>query len=135
MDASIPEGFVVQESTQGFGECFGPIYVDHATRRIGFRVGPQHANPRGVCHGGALSMFADYQITPLLDPDTPLVQAPITISISIDYLGPAMLGSWVEGEAIKLRETKALIFTQIVLSADGEPVARSNGLFRKNNRN
>lgn len=130
MSTIVPAGFCLLEPTSGYGEGFGPIWVDRSRCAIGFRVEERHVNPRGVCHGGALSMFADYQITAVIAEGVPLVEAPITISLSIDYLGPAALGSWVEAEVQKLRETRTLTFTQAVIQANGDAVARCNGVYR-----
>lgn len=131
VELPVPHGFAELEPTTGFGAGFGPIYRDHGARRIGFRVGPQHVNPRQVCHGGALSTFADYQVTVAIEACAPLATAPPTISLSIDYLAPAPLGAWVEAEVTVLRETRSLLFTQAVMSVDDVPVARSNAIYRK----
>lgn len=130
MSATLPDGFVLMEPTTGFGEAFGPIWINRLRCAIGFRVEERHVNPRGVCHGGALSMFADYQITAVIDESVPLAEAPITISMSIDYLGPALKGAWVEAEVQRLRRTRTLTFTQAVITADADPVARCNGVYR-----
>jgi uncharacterized protein (TIGR00369 family) len=124
-------GFEWLEPGTGFGGGFGPIGVHWFEARIAFRVSEQHVNPRGVCHGGALSTFADYQIVPLMGRHVSLMDNPPTISLAVDYMGPAAQGAWVEGQAIRLKETRTLIFTQILLTADGEPVARSNAIYRK----
>ena len=53
-----------------------------------------------------------------------------TVSLQIDYLGPAKLGAWVQGEAQVLRTTRNLLFGQGLVSADGEPAMRFSGIFK-----
>jgi len=53
-----------------------------------------------------------------------------TISLQIDYLAPAPLGCWVEGEAEPLRVTRSLVFAQGLVRADGVPCARVSGVFK-----
>lgn len=100
--------------------------------QLGFRVGPGHVNPGQQCHGGMLGMFADillstaaqYQI------DIPRVFLP-TISLQMDFIAAAPLGSWVQGQADILRVTRNLIFSQALIYADGTLVLRSSGVFKR----
>ena len=111
---------------------FDPIYVRQEADgyvAIGFHVGPQHCNPRGNCHGGTWATMADVVmglnvgfITGLSGP---------TVSLSIDFLGAAVEGQWVEGRAEVLRWTPNLGFAQCRFSADGEMALRANAVFRR----
>lgn len=99
--------------------------------QLGFRVQAQHCNPVGSCHGGMLATFAD-----MLMPVAALYQwqgerrfLP-TISLQMDYLGPAKLGAWVQGEADVLRSTRNLLFASGNVTADGEPALRVSGIFK-----
>lgn len=125
-----PEGFELIDETPGYGAAFGPVWIDRASRKIGFRVGERHMNPGGVCHGGAVSTFADMQILAATgDEGAPRIHRP-TISLSLDFLAPIQIGAWVEAEVTRLRVTRTLVFTQAVIAADGEIAARSNGIYR-----
>jgi acyl-coenzyme A thioesterase PaaI-like protein len=53
-----------------------------------------------------------------------------TISLQIDYLAPAPLGAWVQGEADVLRVTRTLVFAHGVARIDGTPVLRVSGAFK-----
>ena len=112
--------------------AFDPVYVRQEAEgyvTLGFRVGPQHCNPRGNCHGGTWATMADVVmglnvgfITGLSGP---------TVSLSIDFLGAAVEGQWVEGRAEILRWTPNLAFAQCRFSADGETALRANAIFRR----
>ena len=97
--------------------------------RLGFRVASRHINLFGFCHGGALATLADYQIAPLRR--TGVVTGPFapTLSLNIDYLGPARLGDWIEAETTLSRATGRYLFTQALLSNSDGPVARSTAIY------
>ena len=128
--AGIPAGYEQVDLGAGFSNWFGPVYQLKGSPRLGFRVAPHHLNPVGRCHGGALSTFADMQIAALRDElGTSPGHAP-TISLDMDYLASARLEQWVEMAVTLVKRTRSLLFTQALLSVDGEPVARSSALYR-----
>ena len=133
-DSDIPEGFKPRRFGEGFIAGNGPLYVKKLERGIllGFRVEPRHCNPMGICHGGMLASFAD-MLLPLsihrLSEEVGFKFLP-TINLQLDYLAPAPLGSWVEGEVQVLRVTRSLVFAQGLVSADGLPVVRASGIFK-----
>jgi acyl-coenzyme A thioesterase PaaI-like protein len=78
-----------------------------------------------------MATFADMQIAAIVrsgliatERHTP------TISLSVDYIAPAPLGAWVEANVILIKETKLMIFTQALITANGQPVARANATYR-----
>ena len=131
MDGAAPQGFERLHAHSGFGLYLGDIWVDWDGLRIGFRVGDAQVNPRRVCHGGALTTFADYQIVPIMGRSVAVEKNPPTVSLSMDYLAPVLHGAWVEGQVSCLRETRSLVFSQVLMSVDGEPVARSSAVYKK----
>ena len=52
------------------------------------------------------------------------------MSLQVDYLAPAPLGAWVEGEAQVLRITRSMAFVQGLVRAEGQVVARVSGVFK-----
>jgi uncharacterized protein (TIGR00369 family) len=100
--------------------------------QFGFRVEMRHTNPMQICHGGMMATFCD-MLLPLSvhrkSSDVGMRFLP-TISLQIDYLAPAPLGAWVQGEAQVLRTTRSLVFAQGLVEADGTPVARVSGIFK-----
>ena len=131
---AVPEGFKAREFGGGFIGVNGPLY---ARRRdgvfhLGFRVEARHCNPMRICHGGMMATFCDM----LLPISAHVLSAEIgqrflpTINLQIDYLAPAPLGAWVQGEAQLLRATRSLVFMQGLVHADDTPVARVSGIFK-----
>ncbi|WP_439569785.1 PaaI family thioesterase [Sphingopyxis sp.] len=128
MSKDVPEGFEPLVLDCGYNDAFGPAYVNLAEHKIGFRVGPQHLNPVGGCHGGAMATFADMQISAVGPEAYDAHRA--TISLTVEYLAPVGPGVWVEAEVVCPKATRTLVFTQAIITADGEPVARTSGIYR-----
>ena len=130
----VPAGFVALPKLGQFIVVNGPLYLRHEGDLVlvGFRVERRHTNPMGICHGGMMASFCD-MLLPLSvhrkRADVGLRFLP-TINLQIDYLAPAPLGAWVQGEAEVLRVTRSLVFAQAVVTADAEPVARVSGIFK-----
>lgn len=129
----IPAGFRVAKVGGDFLAFNGPLYGRWTEEKIhfGFRVEQRHTNPLGICHGGMLATFADMLVpcTNMYRPNAERRFLP-TISLQIDYLGPARLGAWVQGEAQVLRVTRNMLFGQGLVTADGEPSLRFSGIFK-----
>ncbi len=132
---ALPPGYAPLESTGGpFMDTNGPLYLLHQgdVVKFGFRVEPRHTNPMGHLHGGMMASFCD-MLLPLSahrKVDTLGDRFLPTISLQIDYLAPAKLDAWVEGEAQVLRVTRSMVFIQGLVTADGVPCARTSGVFK-----
>jgi uncharacterized protein (TIGR00369 family) len=130
--ADIPPGFVTLSVPGEFIRVNGPLYLRQEGELVllGFRVEPRHTNPMGICHGGMLASFADMLLPISVHhkrADVGMRFLP-TISLQLDYLAPAPLGAWVQGEAQVLRVTRTLVFAQGLVTADGEPALRVSGI-------
>lgn len=128
--ADVPEGFEPIDLGSGFDARFGPVYMHKDGGRLGFRVASHHLNPVGGCHGGAMATFADMQIAAVRPGLGTKAGHMPTISLSVDYLAPARLDTWVESTVTLVKITRTLAFTQALITADGDPVARSTGIYR-----
>lgn len=112
----------------------GPLYLLHEgdVVKFGFRVEQRHVNPMGNLHGGMMASFCDMLLPLSVHRKESAVSFRFlpTISLQIDYLAPAPLGCWVEGDAELLRATRSLVFAQGLVRADGTPCARASGVFK-----
>lgn len=132
--ARVPEGFKMVEVGGAFIANNGPLYAKWTGESLllGFRVEERHTNPLKMCHGGMMATFADmvipcaafYQTADMSSRFLP------TISLQVDYMGPAMLGAWVQSEAQVLRTTRNMLFGQALVTADGAPALRVSGIFK-----
>ena len=132
----IPAGFVALNLSRvdGFMGINGPLYLRHEGLQVqvGLRVQARHCNPMGNCHGGMLATFADMLLPLTIHRKSAEIGMRFlpTISLQLDYLAPAPLGSWVQGEAEVLRVTRNLVFAQGLVMADGTPAVRLSGIFK-----
>lgn len=131
--APIPEGFRPARLGGAFMAANGPLYARLAQEQVqlGFRVEERHTNPLGICHGGMLASFADMLLpcVILYEPGHARHFLP-TISLQVDYLAPAPLGAWVQGEGQVLRRTRSMVFAQGLVTSDGVPAMRVSGIFK-----
>lgn len=131
---SAPPGFVPVTIGGAFATHSGPLFArwHDAHLQLGFRVAAQHLNPGQQCHGGMLGTLADILISTAAQYQAGIPRQFLpTISLQMDFIAPAPLGSWVQGEAEILRVTRNLIFSQGLLHADGVLVLRTSGVFKR----
>ena len=132
--AGVPAGFKPLPRMGEFIGVNGPLYLKHEGDlvQLGFRVEARHTNPMQICHGGMMASFCDMLLPISVHRKSREVGMRFlpTISLQIDYLAPAPLGAWVQGEAQVLRTTRSLVFAQGLVEADGTPVARVSGIFK-----
>ncbi len=129
-----PAGFEPITSTSAFGWENGPIFerLNENGRARGFRVAERHINAGGMCHGGMMMTFADIVLAAAVNEtaEPPFV----TIRMTTDFIDVALLGEWVEGEAIPTLMTQGLDDGVIPVScrirANGRLVASASGLFK-----
>jgi uncharacterized protein (TIGR00369 family) len=130
---SIPELFErMPFPSNPFIEANGPLYgrwVNH-TFTLGFRVESRHCNPGNTCHGGMLMTLADMTLLVGSNLQSQINQYLLTVNMSTDFLGPARVGDWIEGECEVLRASKNMVVAQGMLRVTSKPILRFNGLFK-----
>jgi len=131
---AVPEGFTPLTIGGEFIVANGPLFerIDGNDYRLGFRVEPRHTNTMGICHGGMMATFCDMLLPITAFRSTEALHGRFlpTMSLQVDYLAPAPLGAWVEGEAQVLRITRSMAFVQGLVRSDGQVVARVSGVFK-----
>ncbi len=95
---SIPPGFRELTEATGFAAANGPWFEKIESGRAirGFLPGPQHANALGIVHGGMLAAFLDSAMGTAVWHG--LQRRAVTLRLSLDYLGPARIGDWLQAE-------------------------------------
>lgn len=111
------------------GGLYGRWTGTHA--QVAFRVGPDHVNPAGTAHGGMLATLCDMLIPCAANYQEKLQGRFLpTINLSIDYIGFALLGAWVVGQADILKRTSNLMFAQGLIRADDQVIMRLSGVYK-----
>lgn len=107
----IPAGFRELTEASGFAAANGPWFekIEDGRAIRGFLPGPQHANALGIVHGGMLAAFLDSAMG--VSVWQTLQRRAVTLTLSLDYLGPARIGDWLEavGEVVGHDEQMAQV--------------------------
>lgn len=133
MSVEPPPGFTANLHPSPFLDILGPVYwgQDPATGnlRAGLRIDGRHLNTRGGLHGGVLSTLADvllgHATAATTDPPTPLA----TASLTVDYLGTAPPGQWLQGTLEGCKIGRTLAFARGVFTADERVVLQASAVF------
>jgi uncharacterized protein (TIGR00369 family) len=132
MSADPPEGFAPHFRKSPVTDPWEPLYsrrVD-GTVQIGLTLRAVHCNSRGLVHGGVIAALADNAMGLSCGMSLPSVEGLVTVGLSIDYVGAAKLGQWLQIEPRVLRTGKSMGFADALVRADGAIVARANATFR-----
>lgn len=127
----IPDGFSRHFRGSPLTEPWEPIYSRRTDKAIiiGLRLAMPHTNSRGMAHGGLITSLADNAMGlscgHMLGGATRLV----TASLSVDFVGPAKVGQWLQIETDVIKTGRTLCFAQSLVTADGVPCARASASF------
>lgn len=127
----IPQGFAPLARTSPFTDLLGPFYQkqDASGLIIGLRVEQKHCNARGMVHGGVLGTLADiamgYSAAFSTNPPTPMV----TASQTIDYVGKAEAGDWLEVHTDVQKVGRSMAFANCYFHVDAKRIARASAVF------
>ena len=126
-----PAGFRPANFSAGFLDRGGPYWLGKAEGRtiVGLRIGEGHLNYQDVAHGGVLTTFADVALSFALfaseQPPLPVATATLTVN----FLGAARLGDWLEAEARIDRIGKRLGYASGAIRCRDETIATMSGVF------
>lgn len=127
-----PPGYRLLPTGPGFNLLFGDVYgrLDGPRLVLGMRVSPRHLNPHDTCHGGVLSVFADFMAYAVQHEAGEHHTLTPTVSTTIDFMSPAVLGDWIEARCELLQRTRNLLFCQTVARVGERAVFRSSSIFK-----
>jgi uncharacterized protein (TIGR00369 family) len=128
-----PAGFrPMQLGANPFLQVNGPLHgkLDGQQFVLGLRIERRHCNPAGYCHGGMLLTFADMTLIFGSNVQSGVHRYMTTVNLSTDFIRAAPEGGWLEGRTQVLRITRNLVFSQALLSVDGELAARISGILK-----
>jgi acyl-coenzyme A thioesterase 13 len=137
-DAAPPTGYVPCDLDEGFLLHVGPLWTRPAPEAAGFslafRATPAHANRYGVVHGGMLATLADTAIGANLARTGAGVDTTLTLNLSLDYLGAARLGDWVEAHVRMTKQHGQVRFGQCEVQVAGQLLVRASAVFTVRNK-
>jgi len=129
--SELPEGFVPISRTSPFTDLIGPIYqkTDESGLIIGLVAEEKHCNARGMVHAGVLGTLADiamgYSAAFSTRPPTRIV----TTSQTVDYVGRAEKGDWIEVHTDVQKVGRSIAFANCYFHVDSRRIARASAVF------
>jgi uncharacterized protein (TIGR00369 family) len=127
----VPVGFVPFEKQGPFLEHIGPIHVRDGGDELifGLRAEERHTNHRGTIQGGLLSTFADFALGRAIEADAEDGKDRATVSLTVDYLKPAMPGDFIESRTRVDRIGSTLSFADCSLVVGDREIVRARAVW------
>ena len=131
-EESVSEGFARHTRRSGLTDPWEPIYARHAVRGVSLaiRASAAHANSRGFVHGGLMTALADNAMGLSCGRQIANTAGLVTVSLSVDFVGFAKVGQWLEIRAEVVKTGKSLCFATALVLADDSICARASGVFK-----
>jgi len=132
MNAGPPEGFAPHFRKSPVTEPWEPLFsrtIDGAVQ-IGLQLRAAHCNSRGLLHGGVIAALADNAMGLSCGLSLRSVDGLVTVNLTVDYIGSAKAGQWLQIEPRVLKTGKSMGFADALVAADGVVVARASATFR-----
>jgi uncharacterized protein (TIGR00369 family) len=114
-----------------FLEHIGPILVQDGDGELvlGLQTQERHANHRGTVQGGVLSTFADFALGRAIENDADDGKDRATVSLTVDYLKPAMPGDFIESRTRVDRIGSTLSFADCSLCVGDREIVRARAVW------
>jgi acyl-coenzyme A thioesterase PaaI-like protein len=122
-----PPGFVRSAGRGAFSNHNGPYFHREDGAQAFFAL-KRHCNGIGLIHGGMLSAFLDGLLAGAAARGGG--GSPVTMHLSIDFLGMGRAGEWVIGEASLTRAASDVAFAEGRAHVGGRTLARATGVFK-----
>src|SRR5215467_2622793 len=119
----MPEGFAPHFRKSGLTDPWEPLYSkrEGGAVIIALRAAEAHANSRGFVHGGLISALADNAMGlscgEALRAQGAQATSLVTISLSLDFIGTARIGQWLEIHPHVLRVGGRVCFCEALVMA------------------
>lgn len=134
MDAPLapPAGFAPHDRKSPLTDPWEPLYARTSgdTVVLGLRADDAHTNSRGFVHGGLISALADNAMGLSCGRRLGGAASLVTVSLSVDFLAAALRGQWLAFDTVFVKPGSTLCFAQAFVTADGQPCAKANAVFR-----
>ena len=131
-DAEIPAGYQLHDRRSGLTDPWQPIYQrpHNDGLSLGLRAGKAHVNSREFVHGGLISALADNAMGLSCAARMSDIRGLVTVSMTLDYLGVARQGQWLEMRAEVLRTGGSLCYAAARIYADEQLCASASAVFK-----
>lgn len=130
-DTPPPPGFARHFRQSPLTDPWEPLYSrrDGDALVIGVEVREPHCNARGFAHGGLIAALADNAMGLACALAGSGVGGIVTVSLTLDFLGSAQIGDWLEIAAQPVRVGRSLAFGECRVTAGARIIARGSAVF------
>ncbi|MGY2487207.1 PaaI family thioesterase [Cupriavidus sp. CP313] len=127
----LPQGYQPLFRTSPFLDATGPYFYKPMEQgfTVALRVEEKHTNASGTVHGGLVATLADISLGYVTATSQQPPLRMTTANLSIDYVGTAKLGDWIESQVEVIKAGSRLAFAKALISAGGRPVASASVVF------
>lgn len=135
-DEAVPIHFERHFRRSGLTDPWEPLYSQRlpAAIYLGLRAREVHANSRGFVHGGLITALADNAMGLSCVHVSGESHSLVTVNLSIDFVGSALQGQWIEVRPTVIKTGRSLSFASAVVVADDRVCARANATFQRVDR-
>ncbi len=127
----VPSGFRPLFRTSPVLELIGPLYGrgEGKDLAVGLRVEAKHCNARGGVHGGILATMADVALGYAMAFSSTPPKSLVTANLSLDFIGRAKLGDWLEANVDVVKQGARLSFANCYIVVGDQRVVRASAVF------
>ncbi len=140
----VPPRFTAYTTSSPFIQHIGPFYQTEDERGfvLGLSVAAHHCNTAGRLHGAMICAIADIALGRNIGWDIYSRRSSaerktinqhgvsmVTANLTVDFVGTARVGQWVETEVDVQRTGKTLGFANAYLVCEQQRIARASGVF------
>lgn len=127
-----PSGFAPHFRRSPLTDAWEPLYSkrEGETLTIALEIATPHTNARGLAHGGLIAALADNAMgLACVLASGGEVGGVVTVNLSIDLIGAARIGDWLEFAARPVRVGRTLAFGECAVTCGERVVARASAVF------
>ena len=124
----LPDGFAPFTGVVPFCDFVGP-FARNEDGALGIHADERHVNSFGKVQGGLLATMVDYAIGQSLRDAHEDEIAAATVSLTVDYLGSADQGDWIQSSTRVEKLGRSLAFVDCSLSAGEREIVRGRAVF------
>jgi uncharacterized protein (TIGR00369 family) len=108
-----------------------PLYSRQAGQSfvIGLLVRAPHTNARGLMHGGLIAALADNAIGLSCALAAQSQGGLVTVSLTVDLLGKAAVGDWIEFTATPAKIGRSLVYGDCRVTSGETLIAKASAIF------
>ncbi|WP_371398691.1 PaaI family thioesterase [Algimonas porphyrae] len=136
MTQTVPDGFVPHDRPSPFTNSMEPIFARIAADQyaLGTQLRAEHCNSRGLVHGGFIATLADNAMGLTcglaLMAGGRTIRNMVTVNLSIDYVGQAQIGDWLQTDSRVVKLGRSLAFVETHLLSGATIVSRASATFK-----